>query len=248
MLIKRTNVEDISILDLLVSKLEECMDLKSIKFFEYSCNTVDIGDITRYDEDDRRYERCGDYESDPKENLGPRPVKRVKILFDSKAHFFDHNYMDSRELPDDGVYTSSLLNIEWDYVTSVFHILIGANTYERELNSKNQRKVYGGERTTSDIYMDFDLKYRHEIRLIKVRLGRLYSKLIRDKAAEREAVIRKKFTAAAVSAFPDLLDPLILGGSLNEERNRGRILSEGRDDQQDPSVGCAGNAAPTKSI
>lgn len=246
MLIDRTTVEDISTLDLLVSKLEECMGFKGIKFFDYICNEVEIDEIATSDDQSRR-RMFDDYEPNTKE-FKPRPIKRVKILFDSKADFRDRYSIDRQEIVDDGIYVGSFLHIEWDYITNMFQIYVGANTYEKESNTKSQKKVYRSDCTSADICLDFGLKYRREIRLIKVRLGKLYSRLIRDRAAEREAFIRKGFTAAAVSAFPDLLDPLILGGSLNEERNDRRISGEGRSDQQDPSASSGGSTTPAKSI
>jgi hypothetical protein len=248
MLIDRTTIEDISTLDLLVSKLEEYMNFKGIKFFDYARNEVEIDEIATFDgHHSRRSPFDDDYVVNTKE-FKPRPIKRVKILFDSKADFHDRYSMDRQEIVDDGTYIGSFLHIEWDYITNMFQIYIGANTYEKESNSKNQKKVYRSDCTSANICLDFGLKYRREIRLIKVRLGKLYSRLIRDRAAEREAFIRKGFTAAAVSAFPDLLDPLILGGSLNEERNDRGISGEGRSGSEDFSTSDNGNTAPAKSI
>ena len=245
MLIDRTTVEDISTLDLLVSKLEECMNLRGIEFFNYIRNEVNINEITTFDGNSQ--ESLFDDEPNTKE-FKPRSIKRVKILFDSKADFHECYSIDKREIVDDGIYTGSFLHIEWDYITNIFQIYIGANTYEKESNSKNQKKVYRNDYISANIGLNFGLKYRREIRLIKVRLGKLYFSLIRDKAAEREAFIRKDFTAAAVSAFPDLLDPLILGGSLNEKRNDRGISGKGRSDQQDPSASGDGSTSSAKSI
>ena len=247
MLIDKTGAEDISILDLLVSKLEESMNLKSIKFFDYTRHEVEISDIATNDEDSYRRRPFND-EEDDSEVFKPRPIKRVKIWFDSKADFGDRYSMDRREIVDDGIYTGSFLHIEWDYITNLFQIYIGTNQYEKDSSTKSQKKAYRSDCISSSICLDFGLKYRREIRLIKVRLGKLYSGLIRDKQAEREAFARKDFTAAAVSAFPDLLDPLILGGSLNEERNDRRVLGEGRGSSEDSSIAGGGSAAPAKSI
>jgi hypothetical protein len=124
------------------------------------------------------------------------------------------------EIINDDTSIGSFLHIEWDYITNVFQITIGTNQYEKDVNSLRQKRTY--KRTDcvrSSIGLNFGLKYRREISSIKVRLGKLYANLVRDKQAEQNAHARKNFTDTAVSAFPDLLDPLILGSSLNEKRD-----------------------------
>lgn len=240
MLIDRTTVEDLSMLDLLVSKLEESMNLRGIKFFDYEKSQVEIANLSN------------EYDSDPFSSpldeevelkmLGPRPIKRIKLKFNSKADFHDRYSMNGRDTLDDGIYTASFLHIEWDYVTSLFNVYVGTNSYEKENNSIiKQRRMFHSNSTGSTVNLDFRFKYRREIQLIKIRLGKLYSKLVRDKKAEEERFARKNITEAAVGAFPDLLDPLILGGSLNEERNSARVPGERGSDSKDSTPISSGD-------
>jgi hypothetical protein len=46
---------------------------------------------------------------------------------------------------------------------------------------------------------------------MKIRLGKIYKNLIRDKNTEKDNFLRKQFVDLAMVAFPDLIDSLLLG-------------------------------------
>jgi hypothetical protein len=236
MLIDRTDNEDLSMLDLLVSKLEENMDSKGIGFFDADKDETSIDDIVDHDGESRRRGFLDDdYMGRNPNRMEPRPVKRIKLVFNSKADFSTRHVFDRHEITDDGIYTASFLHITWDYITGVFAIYTGVDTYEKDTSSKQniQKKAYRSDSRCVHVSLDFGLKYRRDIQLIKVRLGKLYSKLVIDRKTGEERQARKDLTEAAIAAFPDLIDPLILGGSLNEKRNDRGILIEGRSSSED---------------
>jgi len=233
MRIEKITSEDVSMLDLLTSKLEENLAIYGTDFFRNKVTHAHISSL--YDEESE--ERLGsrnrpafsDWSNDPPQ-LGA--VKRVQIQFDSKADFYDRYDMSSCSIPDNGQYLSSFLQIEWDYITGVFYIYIGTHEYEKDTSSVNIKKVYRSEQKNSHVFLNFDSQYRSDIQRIKIRLGKLYFSLFKNNDDKREAFARKSFTDAAVSAFPDILDPLILGGSLSEERNDRAVSSKRRNDSK----------------
>lgn len=247
MFIKKIGIEDLSMLDLLVSKLEENMKLYGINFFRNAREESSISRVYENSHENEDFNRSGSFEMID-ESCIARPLMRAKIMFDSKGDFANRFDMDLRTIADDGIFISSYLHIEWDYFTSVFEINIGTNEYEKEKNNLSQKRVYRSNTKSSVIEIDFGFEYRREIQLIKIRLGKLYSGLIRDTAAERDAFVRKGFTEAAMAAFPDILDPLILGGSLNEKRDDRGVSGEGRDSSKDASTDQCGDAKPNQSI
>lgn len=224
MLIKRTNLEDLTILRLLVDKLEEQFVESGIDFFNYDVSHEEIefvnsdpewgiskrpewGISKRNEEDARHESRVG-------------PVKRVTIKFHSKADFPDRYSFDERNILDDGNYIAATLNITWDYFTSCFSIRVGTVTYEKELNAQSILKgINRMDHHVANMTFDFKDKNRCEIKLIKIRLGKLYSKLVVDKKSKEERYFRKQLTDIALEAFPDLIDSLILGVASDEKGN-----------------------------
>lgn len=211
MSIKRATQEDLALLDLLVSKLEERMDSDGIKFFNYELHEADISDIGS-----ERNDLFDSYE-DPSlkyKELTRKPVKRVEIQFNSKADFRDRWSLERSSFPDDGIYAASLLGITWDYYTNVFSIYVGTQSYEKEVDkhkSGQNTTIRASHTDSSHTNIDFGFKNRREIISIKVRLGKLYSKLKSDRLTEEENMARKKLLDTAMQAFPDIIDSLILG-------------------------------------
>lgn len=215
MLIDRPTHEDLSMLNLLISKLEDSLDKFGIQYFEYERSEMDIERIFR--EHSGLNDDYYDYQDNEKPLFKPRPVKRVELHFNSKRYFTNYWDMNEEEIDDNGEYVASFLKIEWDHITNIFTVCLGTIDFEKDSNnSKYLRRTNTSE---SKMVIDFSSEYRREIISIKKRLGKLYSKLIRDKKVERERRTRKNFTDSATKAFPDLLDPLILGGFFNEKRD-----------------------------
>ena len=73
------------------------------------------------------------------------------------------------------------------------------------------------DNAAANMTFDFRGENRREIKLIKIRLGKLYSKLVVDKKSKEERYFRKQLTDVALSTFPDLIDSLILGGAVDEK-------------------------------
>lgn len=178
-------------LDLLVSKLEENMATKGIRVFDAEKDELTVDAIVS-DEDDFCSRELGGYIVDSK--LEFKPVKRIKLMFNSKADFRDKYAFERKDIADDGIYTASFLHITWDYVTCAFFLYIGTDLYEKDLQSKNntQKRAYKSDTQCISINLNFGLKYRRDIQLIKIRLGKLYSKLIIDRKTEKETWARKQ--------------------------------------------------------
>jgi len=234
MQIDNASKEDVAMLDLLIFKLEENMDSMGVKFFSYTKSKTKISNImpSSSDEDYSYYDDDDDTMGDPTLSLlEPGLVTRVKLKFHSKADFSDRFSFDRPDIIDDGIYIGSFLNIEWDHITNMISIFIGHDMYDKKTKNNYLERVGGGDSFRCSF--DFKLKYRHDIKLIKTRLGIMYAKIIVDKKAQEENHARAQLAKNATTAFPDLLDPVLLGGSLYEERNTRRILSKRRNGAKD---------------
>ncbi len=212
--ITKPTQEDLVLLDLLVHKLEENHFRYGKEFFDHSVEESTINYITEGNEERCRNEGV-DYSNCPNE------VKRVKLMFHSKADFKSGRTLFDNSNPivsQDDTLVASYLDIEWDYITGVFHVRVGLQEYEHDKNNNNVTKRMmrksnydDDDPVSSYTYIDFGFQYRREIQMIKVRLARLYKNIKRDKYEEEQAKFRRHLNSAANHAFPDLLDPLILG-------------------------------------
>lgn len=215
MFLERTNNEDLTMLKLFISKLEEQMVDKGINFFDYEVNEEEIDHVIGDPEITR-----STYDFDELKQISSLTrIRRVTIKFNSKAVFHNRFSLSNQTIPDDGTYTASTLEIQWDYLTNTFTIFVGSEVYEKTgMISSGTSTLVRKDISTAFISLDFGFKNRHEIQSMKVRLGKLYAKLKRDKELEHDQFCRKKLADIALAAFPDLIDSLILGGS-DEEGN-----------------------------
>jgi len=205
MYISKITKEDLSTLYLIVDKLENNFNEYGISFFNYSISKKLPSSI---------YDECyGDIDLFPDyiDVSDSHFVDRVTMYFNSKADF-DRNFINE----DDSIMVSdnrsaSTLAIEWDYLTNVFNIRIGLNQYTED--NRNPNKMRKSAIEGLSFYLDFKFENRRDIILIKTRLGKLYKKIKRDKAIEKDVSTRIQISNLVEKAFPDLFDSLILGVS-----------------------------------
>lgn len=208
MKINNAQKEDLDLLKLLVSKLEECIQQYGVDFLINKSHESHISNLFSYDE--------AGY--DTASLCAPNPIKRVEIRFSNKKYWGYHWFSDGKMLDDnDGQYQSPYLNICWDHFSSLFEIDMGI--HEFTVDTTNPKKIRHVNTVGKQIAYNFGFNYRREIMGIKIRLGKMYAKLKHDKAAMEDQKNRKEFTDIANKTFPDLFDLLILGGITNEKRD-----------------------------
>jgi hypothetical protein len=206
MQIKKTNLEDLAILKLFVNKLEEELNNKSLNYFDVRA----INESIRFIQDSTGY-RLLEYEQDS--CIAQKHIKRICIMFNSKGifdSFWEFRSKSSEDASQDAGGTSKL-EIEWDYLTNVFNVSVILDEFNKIttpsgfLPKKNEN--------IAQISWDFGYENRRDIKLIKIRLGKLYKKIFEYKKNKIETDCRKTLIDVAVKAFPDFVDSLILGGS-----------------------------------
>lgn len=204
MYISKITKEDLSTLQLLVSKLEDSYNQYGVEFFNHNFCKQSPSSI---------YIDCyGDeYTSvfNEEEEGDYHQVNRTTIYFNSKANFNNYNDVNSRGSDNALDNTSSSIAIEWDKLTNVFNVKISHQIHYND--ARNSGLLTKSNHDNISFYMDFKFENRRDIILIKTRLGLLYKKIKRDKFLERDMSTRARITHVAAKAFPDIFDSLILG-------------------------------------
>lgn len=225
-MINRTTDEDLVILELLTSKLEECYNSLGYAFFATSVNKEKLNSIIHRDIFDE-----SEYDDDPTHStagsLKPGPVKRTRIRFHSKGDLKDRFFGDHSGVVfgENDEKSASAISIEWDYITNVFEISVSHDTYEINQYTTAKSSNKSGTQwsrlpgSPAALSLNFLYKNRYDIKMIKIRLGKLFKKVKRDNLMILEETQRKHLSEVTMAAFPDLFDSLILGVKPNEKRD-----------------------------